>query len=301
MSAAVCGNWVSAAPSAAGEAAKVANERFWSALHGADYGAYPQALTAGEAALAQAPDDAKLNAHLGWLHIWHLSEAGNFQATPQDRRADLTSAGHYFKRAVELDRHEARYLGFYATTLIVESALTSDAAESGHAEATMERAVRLWPEFNLFTAGYIHSSDPYDSREYATALTRMWQNVDVCIARRISRLNPDLSQYPLVVTNVGPKRACWNSAIAPHNFEGFFLNFGDMLVKNGDVTLARTMYANARLSPGYREWKYRDVLERRITDADTNVGIFRGVEQSQDPDSQLMLESNFSCMACHRR
>ena len=67
------------------------------------------------------------------------------------------------------------------------------------------------------------------------------------------------------------------------------------------VALARTMYANARLSAEYRDWKYRDVLERRITDADTSVGVFRGSEQSQDRNSQLLLESDFSCMACHRR
>jgi len=35
-------------------------------------------------------------------------------------------------------------------------------------------------------------------------------------------------------TKEGKKRVCWNSWIAPHNFEGFFLNMGDMLVKSGD-------------------------------------------------------------------
>jgi hypothetical protein len=52
----------------------------------------------------------------------------------------------------------------------------------------------------------------------------------------------------------GKKRACWNSWIAPHNFEGFFLNMGDMLVKVGDWRTAQKIYANAKLSPDYANW-----------------------------------------------
>ena len=114
------------------------------------------------------------NAHLGWLHVWHLAEAESFRATPQDRTADLNSARQDFKHAVELQPNEARYLGFYATTLIVESAT-------------------------------------------------------------------------------------------------------------------------------YTDWAYRDVLERRITDAEANVDVFRDSAPSAKSDAQVMVESNFSCMACHRR
>jgi tetratricopeptide (TPR) repeat protein len=294
-------NAPASAASATAQTAQTAKQRFWSALHGADYAAYPEALAAVEAALAEAPDDPVQNAHLGWLHIWHLSEAGSFRATPQDMSADLTSAGRYFKRAVELQPNEARYLGFYATTQVVEAAIRSDATQGRRAEATLDRAVRMWPEFNLFTAGYIHSSDPYDSPEYAAAMRRMWRNLDVCVGQRVSRSHPAFAQFLFLRTTVGPKRACWNSAIAPHNVEGFFLNFGDMLVKKGDVALARAMYSNARLPTSYAGWAYRDVLERRITDAEANVAVFREAPPSLPGDGPLMVESNFSCMGCHRR
>jgi tetratricopeptide (TPR) repeat protein len=282
-------------------AAQTANERFWSTLHSADYAGYPAALAAVEAALAESPEDPVQVAHLGWLHMWHLAEAASFATSAQDRAADLKSAAEYFKQAVRLAPKEARYLGFYATTLFFDSALASDAAGMQRAEATMDRAVRMWPEFNLFTAGYIHSSDPYDSPEYATAMQRMWRNVDVCTGQHVSREHPQFVQYPAMATTVGPKRACWNSSIAPHNFEGFFLNFGDMLVKKGDVALARQMYANARLSKTYEDWVYRPVLERRITDAESNVDVFRDSASSGKSDAHMMVQSDFSCMACHRR
>jgi len=283
------------------EASQTADERFWSALHGADYAAYPQALAAQEAALAKSPEDPLQNAHLGWLHIWHLSEAEAFGVSPKEMSADLLDAKRYFRRAVELDPAEARYLGFYGSTLVVEAAVRGDADESRRADATLDRAVRMWPEFNLFTAGYLHSGDPYDSPQYATALRRMWQNVDVCIGRTVSRKHPDIAPYLALETTVGPKRACWNSSIAPHNLEGFFLNFGDMLVKHGDVAVARAMYANARLSTTYSEWAYRDLLERRIVDAEVNVAAFRDSAQPQEGAARLMGQSDISCMACHRR
>ncbi len=293
-------NAANPATTVSSEVAHTADERFWSALHGADYAAYPQALAAVEAALAQAPEDPVQNAHLGWLHFWRLSEAGSFRTSRQEQGADLTSAAQYFKRAVELQPTEARYLGFYATTQIVESALASDAAGSLRAEATMNRAVGMWPEFNLFTAGYVHSSDPYDSPEYATAMQQMWLDLDVCTAQRVSREHPEFANLP-PQTTVGPKRACWNSSIAPHNLEGFFLNFGDMLVKNGEVALARAMYANARLSTSYASWAYREVLERRIIDAETNVAAFRDLAPPAQGSAPMMVQSDFSCMACHRR
>ena len=69
-------------------------------------------------------------------------------------------------------------------------------------------------------------------------------------------------------------RACLNSAKAPHNEEGFFLNMGDMLTKSGDWRTARKIYAAAKQSPDYAQWPYREVLEQRIRDAEANVAAF---------------------------
>ena len=65
-------------------------------------------------------------------------------------------------------------------------------------------------------------------------------------------------------TNLKRKRACWNSWIAPHNVEGFYLNMGDMLVKNGDWEKAVEIYSLAKQVPQYENWTYKGVLEKRI-------------------------------------
>ncbi len=101
-------------------------------------------------------------------------------------------------------------------------------------------------------------------------------------------------------TREGPKRACWNSWIAPHNFEGFFLNMGDMLVKAGQPDVARQIYAMARLTRDHAVWKYRDVLEERIRDADRNVPLFR--QPTPAPGQpRMMVASRFACAGCHQQ
>ena len=100
-------------------------------------------------------------------------------------------------------------------------------------------------------------------------------------------------------TREGPKRVCWNSWIAPHNFEGFFLNFGDMLVKAGQPETAVTMYGNARLAREFPAWPYRAVLEARIAGAAANVEAFRKADPAPGSPA-LMIRSPFACTACHQ-
>ena len=49
-------------------------------------------------------------------------------------------------------------------------------------------------------------------------------------------------------------RACWNSEIAPHNFQGFFLNFGDLLFKQGDGVAALHAYSIAKQHRNFNSW-----------------------------------------------
>src|SRR5260221_14402361 len=104
---------------------------------------------------------------------------------------------------------------------------------------------------------------PYDSERFKEGLDDQWRNLDVCVGESVDRRHPDDAQYMRLETREGPKRVCWNSWIAPHNFEGFLLNFGDIPVKAGETESAVTMYVNARRTPAYAQWQYPDVLEDR--------------------------------------
>jgi len=233
------------------------------------------------------------------MHIWRLGERVRHAPVRPEITDDAVLARKYFEEAVRLDPKEARYLGFYASLLMAEGTIHKDEKMVRRGYYTMKDAVAAWPEFNLFTAGYTASTQPAGSERYREALENQWRNLDVCVGETVDRARPDYARYMRLETWEGPRRVCWNSWIAPHNFEGFFLNFGDMLVKAGQTETAVTMYRNARLAREFATWPYRAALGERIASAAANVEIFRRAEPAPGAPT-LMVRSAFACMACHQ-
>ena len=277
-------------------AALAADSVFWHTFHGAHYDQIQPALEALTRAYLATPRDATTAAHIGWLHIWRIAESARLDAAPATITEDMRLARRFFDEAVRLDPSDARKQGFLASTLMGEGQIDDDQRLVRRGYFTMLDAIKAWPAFNLFTAGYVVSLAPVQSKQFAQGLEWEWRDLDVCAGERIDRAHPDLTRYMGRITDA---RACLNTWIAPHNGEGFFLNMGDMLVKAGDWRTAQRIYANARLLPEYGTWPYRAVLENRIRDAEANVRRFDGPDP--DPKTGMMGRSAFSCMACHQQ
>jgi hypothetical protein len=281
--------------------AEQADRLFWQTLHAGAYERIAASLTALKAAYLADPNDSVTAAHIGFMHIWRLSERARIPGGPgPEITDDAVLARKYFEEAVRLDPRDARYLGFYSALLMSEGTIHKDEKLTRRGYFTMQDAVAAWPEFNLFTSGYGVSAQPYDSARFREGLEAQWKNLDVCAGTTVDRASPDFGAYMKLETKQGPKRACWNSWIAPHNFEGFFLNFGDMLVKSGDPATAVKMYGNAKLTPDYATWPYREVLEARVQNAAANVEVFRSPTQSPSAP-KMMVQSTYACTGCHQK
>jgi len=280
--------------------ARAASERFWQALHGGRYEELPEVLDVLTAAYLKNPNDAETAAYLGFSHIWRVSESARLAKRSPTVTDDITLSRKYFSDAVELAPHDARLLGFLGGMELAEGSIHGDEKLKRTGYFTLLDAKRAWPEFNLFTIGYSMSRLPFDDAKYQEALDYQWETLDVCVGERVNRETAAYAGYMTQETQRGRKRACWNSWIAPHNFEGFFLNMGDMLVKFGQPDVARRVYADARLSKTYAAWPYRDVLEERIAQAPDNVAVFRRPAAQGEARRTLMVQSSFACMACHQ-
>ncbi len=277
------------------ELAGMADALFWDTLHNGRYDGIGRALEVQTAAYLENPNDAVTAARAGWLHVWRLSESARLGSPPATITNDATMARKYFEEAARLAPGEARYAGFLGAVRLSEGTIHHDEKLVRQGYYTLRDAIDAWPEFNLFTAGYMLSRLPADTPRYREALEWQWRTLDLCAGGPVDRANPDYSGVMSRATTVGEKRACWNSTIAPYNFEGFFMNMGDMLVKAGDPATARKVYATARLSPSYAGWPYRAVLEQRMVDADANVAGFKA-----GTGTAMMGQSAYSCMACHQ-
>ena len=283
-------------------AAEQADALFWYTLHGGQYDQIPAALNALTAAYLENPTDAITAAHVGWMHVWRLSERARMAEIPATITDDAVLSRRYFEEAVRLDPTEARYLGFYASLLLAEGTIHKDERLTRQGYFTLLDSVKAYPEFNYFTAGYVLSDRPRDSERFKEGLEYQWLNLDVCVGKKVNRQNPDYQRYMRLMTTEGPKRVCWNSWIAPHNFEGFFLNMGDMLVKSGSWQTAQKVYANARYSTDFARWRFRDVLEERIAQAQANVVAFNAPPDAAGRMTKpIMVRSAFSCVGCHQK
>lgn len=282
------------------ESAKRANDRFWDALHGGRYEELPAVIEALTAAYLENPRDAKTAAHIAFSHIWFANERARLEQPSARITEHFLLARRYFAEAVRLSPADERFKGFLATMELVEAKINGDEKLLRRGYFDLMAAVDGWPEFNLFTAGYVFSGLPHTDPIYAKAVEYQWRNLDACADEKIDRRTADITKFMGLETTTGRKRACWNSTIAPHNFEGFFLNMGDMLVKQGDVETARRVYANAKLSRTYSQWPYRRVLQERIAQAEENVALFRDARPGEKVRTP-MIHSTFACMGCHQR
>lgn len=277
---------------------------FWRTLHAGDYEHIDAALQASTAAYLADPGDALTAAHVGWLHIWRLAESGRLEHRLPTITDDAILARRYFEEAVALDPRDPRFAGFLAAAQLAEGGIHRDPALLRRGDATMQAAVKAWPEFNLFTAGYVASTAPAQSAAFREGLEQQWRNMEACLGETVDRTNPEIARYRAGAAPMTPdkQRACGNTEATPHNLEGFYLNFGDMLVKAGDWQTARKVYANAMQSPDFARWPFAADLQQRIAQAPDNVAAFNGPGAGRGrPGPQLMANSNAACMACHQR
>jgi len=271
---------------------------FWAALHGGEYARIDALLERHMQQVVAQPGDAMTLFHAGLLHAWKLSEHSR---EPRNARVveHAMAARRLFAEAAQLDPADARIAGFAAGFVMTEAAILGNEKQLRQGYFQMQDAVAQWPQFNLFTSGYVMSTNPPHSAPFTEGLEQQWQTLDVCFGAKVSRHSPDLRPYLGQETQSGRKRACWNSWIAPHNWEGFFLNFGDMLARSGDVVNARVMYEATRLSRTYEQWPYRGVVERRLANIGTLTDALNKAPDNE-PENVTMSSSAFSCMACHQ-
>ncbi|WOB10211.1 hypothetical protein [Piscinibacter gummiphilus] len=279
--------------------AQAASQLMWSALSQGDYASIDRVLVALHGAYLGDPGDATTAAHIGMTQLWRVSESTRQGRPDPSTLASMANARRFLEESVALDGTDARRQGFRASARLAEGAMHRDASLQRLGAADLQDALQAWPQFNLFVLARNLGGAPAGSKTLQQAIDAMWQAQDLCIGGKLSRSDPDMKPYMRLETREGVNRVCWNSAIAPHNFEGFFLEWGDLLVKSGDVALARRIYANAKHSPAYGTWPHRALLEARIRDADANVARF-----AAPPDAAAHVPigraSPIACVSCHQ-
>lgn len=298
-----------ASPSETNEA-KLANEFMWDQFHLGHYDSIPQILQKLNQAYRDNPNDATVAANLGFIYLWNFSE--RVRMKPDERVLEnVFLSNRFFREAITLNPKDARYHGFQAAVQMCEGALTNNLELLAQSYFSSLKAIRKWPQFNKFALGYIESQLDTGSRMYRQGLRYHWEIIDECSKNKLTPAQI-MNDPKAVLTDLYNeinnsddekiKRACGNSWIAPHNWEGFFLNFGDMLVKAGKLDEAKTMYEAIRIAPSFQDWPYKELVAKRIAEMELNMTIFNTQQKltALEHDRQMMINSAVSCTGCHQ-
>jgi len=266
--------------------AQAAIDLFWSAYHGNEYGRIAEVQDVLRAAIDLNPEDGALVAYLAASHWWHVSEfTRDPQADPSVLQQDMPTAVELMTRAAELAPDDDHLPGFIGVTSVHLGRMIGDADLVVAGDAALDYSVYLFPEFNNFNRWAAYNADPRDSDTYRKALDSLWQAVDACAGTTVDRNNPDLTPYIHLATSHGRKRACWENEQAPYGFQGIMLNFGNGLVKAGQIEQARVAYRNAKLFAIYESWPYRGVLEEiEASDLEERAALYADADPNKDPD-----------------
>jgi hypothetical protein len=172
--------------------AQHAEQYFWETLHQGQYQNIDKLDYLLMAAYLQNPDDPKLAAHLGFIHLWKLTERARLQTESPLITQEIILANKFFSDALALDPDNPIYQGFHGDTQLIEGNIFKDKAEEVKGYFSLKKAIKNWPEFNYFTAGYPMSSLPADSKNFKEALEWQWKTLNLCAGVSINRLDPKL-------------------------------------------------------------------------------------------------------------
>jgi hypothetical protein len=281
-----------------------ANKYFWDNFHQGNYDSINNIVNNLLLALNENPNDLKTTVHLGFTHVWAVSERQRIQYPTPEVMENLFLARRYFTEGYTMNDNDPRILGFMADMELAEGQIFNNNLLQVHGYFDGMKAINMWPQFNKFTIGYAFSQLDSKNERYNQAVEWQYETVNDCACYDYEHNIKYKEMSELIKKSTDPdvKRACWNGWIAPHNFEGFFLNFGDMLVKKGNWGAGIEMYKAAKLSDSYAEWPYKDMLEERIIYANENVKNFNAPLNEQNLSSQkvILFNSKAACMSCHQ-
>ncbi len=290
--------------------ARSAQQTFWEGFHAGRYAELPESLRLLTAAYLETPNDPELARLLGLAHLWNVSERERVQ-TPDPRVTDSAILSErYLQEAYRLEPKDGRLPGFIGVLRLALGSINDDPKLTTDGYLTIQDGVSAYPEFNLFVLSVGLSQLPAGSERFNESVEAMWHNFEVCANVTVSRDDTALARLPALNQTFldraarnqlsdGVRRACTNTQIAPYNLEGFFMHWGDVLVKQGRTAAARTIYGLAKMTPTYQSWPYRAILEDHVANLEARAVAYKNPDPTQQPEL-VVASSAMACVVCHQ-
>ena len=274
--------------------AEDATEAMLQGLRDADPASYERAIDALTKAYLAYPYDPRTTFDLGFSHLWVYAERDLANPNLRDSEHAIL-ASHYFEKALVQAPTHPRIQGLAGAALIHMARFDLDEAEGKQAIGKIRSAP--YNLFNVFIEAYNFSNEPLGSELFEHALSKHWEGFNSCFeGEKPDAAHPDITHFNYDSLH----KECKNTHNAAHNLEGFMLNFGDLLTKNGDLEIAKIIYKGAQLSPAYGDWPFKKTLEERINNMEANSVYFKQDPANLSKTRQMLINSQVGCAICHK-
>jgi len=280
----------------AGEAVSNPIGAAYEALVAANHEALPQIIAALDESVARDPNDAASAFYAGVMRLWRLTRAR------PDRNRDLAQMALDARDAVALletatalrpeSEHAAAFLGIAQVGI---GAFVGDEVRIEQGRQILDGAVPLNPAYVHGVRALVFGALPRAHPLFQQAIDGVRRSLEACgsVGGGEQGLTFAYAAGPLP----SAQRVCNDSGIVAHVWEGLFLTFGDILVKQGEADKARAAYENAKASPAYDTWLLREPLEERIAQAGARADLYLDDDATNDP--LTWMEEDRICVGCH--
>ena len=161
--------------------ARHASTTFREALYAARYESLPDVRRLLTASYLENPSDPEVALLLGHAHLWTLSERSRVgDAVGPEITDHALLAEHYFGEASALAPEDDRIPGWQGGARLAIGDIHDDQRATRRGYFQLREAVRAYPAFNGFSAGFVLSSQDRDSDRFAEAVELFWTNLAAC-------------------------------------------------------------------------------------------------------------------------
>jgi hypothetical protein len=276
-------------------AAEIAEAKLFDAMNRDDYGAAGDIVGELWELRYEDPQNHRNGFILASAALWWIAEAGQPNPVINPLQIIAQSIPIILENFTDVILNDSENRP--GASALLGAFLAETGFDRVQGSALVDSAAVWVPEVGLFQQMHIRRFAAADDTLTVNAIEAGFKFWEVCAGGPIDRANPDFTAYMEPPTSEDFAKFCWGSARVPHGFEGSWMIFGDLLVKGGHLDAARRAYLNARLSPNYDRWKYKDHLEQRLT---ADLSQRQATYLNRDPTQWAPIGVPiFSCTQCH--
>jgi hypothetical protein len=248
-----------------------------------------------DGAVAADPSNGHLVFYSAIMRFWQLGEEIDLPKNPLDVLAIARTMVDRFREAQALLPNDDRAPAFGGLGKTIIGNILGDSALRSEGMADIDEGIRIFPSYSHFLRALASAQAPAASDDFAAVLPHMQATLDTCGMKKDAAGNYEYLEGPLPAS----LRPCNDDGVVPHVWEGFLINYGDLLLKGGKgAHEARLAYEGAKLAPRFDKWPFAAALQDRIDHADERAALYADGDASNDP--KLWMQDGHVCTGCHQ-